>query len=113
MPPYSIVACIGLIIQKINSGTPQTRLYIQSLLPVHDQIEMYAGHVSHWQEVPLINKRLKALAEKEQVKYIDLFSHFKEKDSDKMNMQYTNDGLHLMGNGYIKWVEVIRPYVEE
>lgn len=112
-PPDSIVACIGRIIQKIKSDTPNTRLYVQSLLPVNDQIDMYAGHASHWQEVPGINKKLKAVAEKEQVRYIDLFSHFKEHNSDKMDMQYTNDGLHLMGNGYLKWVEVIRPYVEE
>lgn len=111
--PDSIVGYIERITRKIKADTPQTRLYIQSLLPVNDQFEMYAGHVSRWKEVPVINDKLKAMAVKEQVMYIDLFSHFKEKDSDKMDIQYTNDGLHLMGDGYFKWVEVIRPYVEE
>lgn len=112
-PVDSIVSSIGKIIRKIKTESPSTLLYIQSLLPVNDHFAMYARHVSRWAEVPVINKELKVLTKKEKVTYVDLFSHFKEKNSNKMDIQYTNDGLHLMGNGYLKWVEIIRPYIEE
>ena len=26
-----------------------------------------------------------------------------------MNTTYTNDGLHLLGKGYLKWVEIVKP----
>ncbi|MDY4665542.1 MAG: sialate O-acetylesterase, partial [Prevotella sp.] len=26
--------------------------------------------------------------------------------------EYTNDGLHLLGKGYLKWVEVLKPYLK-
>lgn len=28
-----------------------------------------------------------------------------------MDVKYTNDGLHLLGKGYLKWVEIIKPYL--
>lgn len=30
-----------------------------------------------------------------------------------MDTAYTNDGLHLLGKGYLKWVEIVKPYIEE
>lgn len=29
-----------------------------------------------------------------------------------MNPEYTNDGLHLLGKGYQKWVDVLKPYLK-
>jgi lysophospholipase L1-like esterase len=26
-----------------------------------------------------------------------------------MNPKYTNDGLHLLGDGYLLWAEIIKP----
>jgi beta-mannosidase len=51
------------------------------------------------------------LAEKEGATYIDLYSHFIDKQTGKMNTTYTNDGLHLLGKGYLKWVEIVKPYI--
>ncbi|GAE20250.1 N-Acetylneuraminate cytidylyltransferase [Bacteroides pyogenes DSM 20611 = JCM 6294] len=31
----------------------------------------------------------------------------------KMKAEYTNDGLHLLGKGYLKWVEIVKPYVNK
>lgn len=30
-----------------------------------------------------------------------------------MNPVYTNDGLHLLGKGYLLWREIILPYLQE
>lgn len=29
-----------------------------------------------------------------------------------MKPEYTNDGLHLLGKGYILWKEIISPYLK-
>lgn len=112
-PCDTIVARIGMIVRKIKMDSPKTELYVQSILPVTDCYKMFRGHTARWRDIPEINGKLEVLAEKEGVVYIDLYSHFTDKKTGKMNEDYTNDGLHLLGAGYLKWVEIIRPYVEK
>ena len=107
----TIVAHIGMIAQKIKADSPKTKLYLQSVLPVADHYGMFKGHTSRWQVIPEINKGLVRLAEKEGATYIDLYSHFVDEETGKMNTAYTNDGLHLLGKGYRKWVEIVKPYI--
>lgn len=107
----TIVARIRLIAQKIKRDSPKTKLYLQSVLPVTDHYKKFKGHTSRWQVVPEINKGLLRLAEEEGVTYIDLYSHFVDETTGKMNTEYTNDGVHLLGKGYLKWVELVKPYI--
>lgn len=37
----------------------------------------------------------------------------KNKRTGKINIDYTNDGLHLLGKKYLKWVEIVKPYIDE
>ena len=100
--PAKIFLLIG--INDVSRGTPAD-------LPVTDHYNMFKGHTSRWQVIPEINKGLVGLAEKEGATYIDLYSHFIDKQTGKMNTTYTNDGLHLLGKGYLKWVEIVKPYI--
>lgn len=109
----TIVERIGMIVDKIRKDSPSTKIYIQSVLPVSDHYKMFNGHTSRWQVVPEINKGLVRLAADRGVKYIDLYSHFIDNTTGKMNIKYTNDGLHLLGKGYKKWVGIVKPYVDE
>lgn len=108
----TIVSHIRLIVDKIKAESPRTKLYLQSVLPVNEHYGMFSGHTSRWQVVPQINVLLKQLAEEKQVTYIDLYSRFANSDG-KMNIEYTNDGLHLMGKGYLLWRDIVKPYVKE
>ena len=110
-PADTIVSRIGMIVGKIKEDSPKTKLYLQSVLPVTDRYNMFKGHTSRWRVIPEINKGLVRLAEEEGVTYIDLYSHFVDKQTGKMNTAYTNDGLHLLGKGYLKWVEIVKPYI--
>lgn len=109
----TIVNRIGMITQKIKQDSPKTKLYLQSILPVTDHYKMFGGHTSRWQEVKKINEGLMYLADKENVTYIDLYSHFVDEKTGKMNIEYTNDGLHLLGKGYLKWVDIVKPYINK
>ena len=82
-------------------------------MPVNDCYGMFGGHTSRWQVVKQINDLLKPLAEKGRVTYIDLYSHFVDGATGKMNPQYTNDGLHLLGKGYLLWRDIVKPYVNK
>lgn len=107
----TIVKQIGLIIWKIKQESPKTKLYLQSVLPVTDYYNMFGGHTKHWQMIKEMNEKIARLAVEEKITYIDLYSHFVDKSTGKMKIEYTNDGLHLLGVGYKKWVEIVNPYV--
>lgn len=109
----TIVAHTAMILDKIKLNSPQTKVYLQSILPVNDHFGMFEGHTKHWEMIKPLNEELKRLAECKEAVFIDLFSHFTICDSDKMDIRYTNDGLHLVGEGYLKWMEVIKPYFDE
>ena len=110
-PADTIVNRIGKIVMKNKKNSPKTKLYLQSILPVTDHYKMFGNHTRHWQMVKEINEKLAVLAESEKVTYIDLYSHFVDPVTGKMNVQYSNDGLHLLGNGYLRWAEIVKPYV--
>lgn len=112
-PADTIVSRIGMITRKIKADSPKTKLYLQSVLPVTDHYKMFQGHTSRWQVIPEINKGLSRLAAEEGATYIDLYSHFVDEKTGKMNINYTNDGLHLLGKGYMKWVEIVKPYIKK
>ncbi len=109
----SIVGNIRLILERIELESPKTRIYLQSVLPVNDAFDNFKKHASRWAMVPEINVELKKLASEKQLIYIDLFSHFTDDSGAKLNPDYTNDGLHLMGEGYLKWKELIESYVNK
>lgn len=112
-PADTIVSRIEMIARKIKADSPKTKLYLQSVLPVTDHYKMFQGHTSRWQVIPEINKGLIRLAAEEGATYIDLYSHFVDEKTGKMNINYTNDGLHLLGKGYMKWVEIVKPYIKK
>ena len=96
------------VAKKLNMDKVYTELF-----PVTDHYKMFGGHTSRWQEVKKINEGLMYLADKENVTYIDLYSHFVDEKTGKMNIEYTNDGLHLLGKGYLKWVDIVKPYINK
>ena len=100
-----------MIASKIKADSPRTKLYLQSVLPVTDHYGLFKGHTSRWEEVEKINKGILRLATERGLTYIDLYAHFVDPVTGKMNMDDTNDGLHLLGKGYLKWVEIVKPYV--
>lgn len=72
---------------------------------------MFEGHTSRWQMIPGINRAIQQMTQEEHVTYIDLFSHFAD-EQGQMKTEYTNDGLHLLGKGYLLWKTIITPYIK-
>ncbi|NLO72182.1 MAG: sialate O-acetylesterase [Porphyromonadaceae bacterium] len=107
--PDSVVITIEKIVLKIKQDTPKTKLYIQSVLPTNRN---FKENVVAQGSVRGMNERLMKIATEHQVFYIDLFSHFKAEHNDAINPKYSNDGLHLLGDGYLLWKKLITKYVK-
>lgn len=113
VPEDTIVANIGKIIDKVHADSPDTRFYLQSILPVNEDKGMFQGHTARRADIAPLNERLRALAEDKGAVYIDLYGSFTVEGTDKLNPDYTNDGLHLLGPGYLLWKKIVEPYVNE
>jgi len=95
------------IILQIQQETPETRVFIQSVLPVEDALHYTRPTAS----ILEINEDLVELAKEFGLVYIDLFPVFAN-EKNRLNLEYSLDGLHLNGQGYQLWKEAIEKYVE-
>jgi len=97
-----------LIIRRIRENSPETQIYIQSVLPTLDDVHTTRKN----SDIMKINEQLKKIARKRKLTYIDLFSYFATPEND-LDMTYSIDGLHLNGEGYLLWKDTIGSYVNE
>jgi Lysophospholipase L1 and related esterases len=112
IPVDTISKNIEKIILKIKKDSPQTIVYLQSVLPVNPDFGMFSRHMKP-DNIKGLNKQIEKLSWKYNTTYIDLYSRFVIEGTDKLAPQYTNDGLHLLGQGYIHWVEIVKSYIED
>ena len=108
----SVLVLYRTLVNKIKADSPKTKLYIQSLLPVNDEFTRFPKVHNKTQVILDINKGLKQLAKEKKCTYIDLYSHLIAPGTQSLDKKYTNDGLHLLGAGYMVWKEVVKPYLK-
>ena len=97
---------------RFQSESPRTKFYVQSVFPVNDSFKKYAAkHGRHDADIVAVNKGLQALCAEKGIVYIDLWTLLADKNG-KLRADLTNDGLHLMGEGYIVWRDAVLPYVK-
>ncbi|WP_294618978.1 serine hydrolase [uncultured Bacteroides sp.] len=104
----SIVKMIRTTVERIQRESPDTRLYLQSLLPINESFGRYKRLTGKTGMIPEINRQLETLAKEKGVTYINLFPLFTEKGSNVLRADLTNDGLHLKEEGYKIWVKAIK-----
>ena len=111
MSADSIAGTIAMIVEKIKSKSPSTKIYLQSVLPFDDDKGYYKKLIGRFPVAAQINEQLVQLAEKENLTFINLYPHFVDKNTGKLDAKYSNDGLHLLGNGYLLWRDLIKKYL--
>ena len=99
------------IILQIKKQSKNTTIYLQSILPINPYVvKKFSGHKNNHQKIIEANQRLKSLAKKHHLKYINLHKSMRN-GKQHIKPKYTYDGLHLSEEGYKKWKRVIRKYV--
>lgn len=106
--PDSVVKNILLIADYLRQQTPATRLYIQSLLPVNDSFGKFGTHTNKGREVLAVNRALSNAAGGHHYTYLDLYDSFCD-PTGRLQSAFTNDGLHLTGEGYLLWKHLLYP----
>lgn len=98
------------LVEKIRKGSPETMLYIQSVMPINNDFKRYKNLLGRENIVPVLNEYLQEIAEDSESVYINLWPALADK-TGKLDKNFTNDGLHLTGNGYKAWATLLSPYL--
>jgi len=97
------------IVDKIKSELPETELILQSLLPVNTEVKSMPIKNK---DILQINEGIKAIATKEQLKFVDLHSKFLD-SKGRLRAELTTDGIHLDIEGYLIWKNEIEHLVRD
>ncbi len=95
------------IIQQIKSETPNSQLFIQSVLPINTNVK---NTVFNNKEINLLNKSIQELAAKEGLKYLDIHRLLKN-EKGELDANFTADGVHINGAAYTIWKDAIMPHI--
>jgi len=109
-PPDTVIYWIRKVIEKVKKTSPCTSLYIQSIMPVNDTYRTFSNQITNDRAIQNTNVKIEQLCLSQNITYIDVFSKLKDEEG-KLNSQYTNDGLHLLGKGYLQWKKILSPYL--
>jgi lysophospholipase L1-like esterase len=105
-PIPQIVTNYRTILETLRAELPETRVYVQSLLPVGRNVPF--GHTNN-KIIPL-NEELIKLCREMNLPYIDLHKYFTD-DQGFLKEELSNDKLHLLGEGYLIWKDIIHDTV--
>jgi len=100
------------IVDKLSKECPYTKLYIQSALPVNSTFSNYPKHRIRGDEIKKYNALIEKMCQEKGITFINLYPLFKCKDSDELDPEFTRDGLHINGDGYLVWRDAIKKYVK-
>lgn len=109
IPDAVIADNIRKIIMRLQTESPSTKIYVQSILPVNPEVPNFPQHYDKQEHILSTNKLIKKVAEDTHCTYVNIHDLFADKQG-KLEAKYTLDGLHLTpaGGGYEKWVAFLR-----
>ena len=99
---------ITLMVERLQKVSPDTELYIQSLLPSG---HLGSGGTRTPERLQATNEALEAFCEAKGITYIDLWNDLTDVATNSNGMSY--DKLHLTAKAYKIWCDKVAPYVKD
>lgn len=98
------------IVRMLRKHAPDTRVYVQSVLPTVDRLGRLATSAEFNQQVRLLNRFLAGQATAEGYTFLDL-AHLAD-GADRLRPELTPDGIHLNRDGYALWYDSLKPHLD-
>ena len=99
MEDYGFLFTYEKIITRLRETYGQATISMTSLLPVD---LFFLGDA-----IPRINRRLKEIAENNNILYLDLYPLFIDENSRAITSCFEADGVHLSADGYEIWARAL------
>lgn len=95
------------ILTNLKAAIPQTKIYLQSILPLNPEYPGFPQHYDKQFRVLVTNQLLFEVAENQGVTFVNLYHKFLD-SRQRLDASLTNDGLHLNEKGYDVWVRYLK-----
>ncbi len=105
--PPETIAGIAAVVQAVRTSSPDTKILLLGVFP-----RGAASNDPHRAKIDEVNHALSALADWEDVHFLDIGHVFLEADGS-LSKHVMHDFLHLTTEGYARWAEAIEPKVAE
>ena len=95
------------IIRRVQKEVPSAKIYIETLMPTNPNFSTRRSNdtINHR------NEAIISVARETGCTIIDTHSHMTE--DGILPLKYTVDGLHLSGEGVVRWMELLADYVKD
>lgn len=111
VPPEVVLENIFNIVYRIRTASPQTKIYVQSILPVNETFTNFLVKFKGKSEsILVINNNLSKYADKMKYTFIDIHSKFSDANGN-LEKRFATDGLHLNAAGYQQWAGILKGYL--
>ena len=107
IPDAVIAAQYRALIDSVKSQSPQTRIFVQSILPLNPTVKNFPQHYDKQERVLAVNRLIRQMARATGAQYIDLWPIFVDPHG-RLDASLTGDGLHLNAQGYERWVRYLK-----
>ena len=94
-------------IDSVQRQSPQTKIFVQSILPLNPTVKNFPQHYDKQARVVAVNRLLRQMARETGATYIDLWPIFVDRQN-QLDASLTGDGLHLNQQGYERWVAFLK-----
>ena len=95
------------IVREVHAKSPETKIYVQSILPLNPTLPRFPQHYDKEEHVLSVNKLLKANAGAGNYTFIDIFHLFVNAEQ-RLDAKYTYEGLHLKPEAYVIWTDYLK-----
>jgi lysophospholipase L1-like esterase len=95
------------IVSKITTETPSTQLHLISVLPIHNSLRRTGMRN---EDIDFLNTGIVGIGKKYGLRYIDVASKLKNTEGP-LREDLSLDGIHLNGEGYLIFAEIIKTYI--
>jgi len=103
----SVAACVQdyrELLAALERAVPRARIVVQSVLPVRPPATPPVATIA------ALNRELRGLCEAHGCTYVDVHAALTGPDG-LLAPELTRDGVHLTGEGYVRWRDVVRPHL--
>jgi lysophospholipase L1-like esterase len=109
IPDAVIADNIRKIVIRLQAGSPSTKIYVESIMPVNPDVPNFPQHYNKQEHIIAANKLIKIVASQLHVPYINIHDLFMD-EKGRLDAKYTADGLHLTasGGGYQIWIAYLK-----
>ena len=100
------------LIDAIRRQAPQTKLFVQSILPIDESEGRWKTLAGRTDDIPFANMLIRAYCETHDITFVNIFPRMTRGKSNQLRPALSGDGLHLTEQGYRVWAFELKKYVD-